>query len=60
VIVELESIGWWFLAMLPEEAEEQSEGVGDVLIEVRLKKLHLKSCLVRRPSTSGGYSGAGC
>jgi hypothetical protein len=36
VIVELESIGRWFRARLPEEAEERSEGVEDVLIDARL------------------------
>jgi hypothetical protein len=36
VMVELESIGRWFLARLPEEAEERSEGVEDVLIDARL------------------------
>ena len=37
MIVELESIGRWFLARLPEEAEERSEGVEeDVLIDARL------------------------
>jgi hypothetical protein len=36
VIVELESIGRWFLARLPEEAEERREGVEDVLIDARL------------------------
>ena len=36
MIVELESIGRWFLARLPEEAEERSEGEEDVLIDARL------------------------
>ena len=37
VIVEHESIGrWWLLARLPDEAEERSEGVEEVLIDARL------------------------
>ena len=36
VIVEWESMGRWLLARLPEEAEERSEGVDDVLIDARL------------------------
>jgi hypothetical protein len=36
VIVALESIGRWFLARLPAEAEERREGVEAVLIDARL------------------------